>query len=119
MIDPLVECRKLWGGPFNPNFDVCQNLEDTLTKVNHNIYFLSKGIKTRNIGLMFHCFNVSVFLNFVGNEYCNLSSSEYYFSKSNRFIKFRIIAREINKSIKGMKNLHRLTFLFLNIEFIL
>ena len=62
MIDPLVECRKLWGGPFNPNFDVCQNLEDTLTKVNHNIYFLSKGIKTRNIGLMFHCFNVSVFL---------------------------------------------------------
>ena len=42
MIDPLVDCRKLWGGPFNPKFDVCKNLEDTLKKVNCNIHFLSQ-----------------------------------------------------------------------------
>ena len=46
MIDPLVDCRKLWGGPFNPKFDVCKNLEDTLKKVNCNIHFLSKRLKT-------------------------------------------------------------------------
>ena len=54
MIDPLVECRKLWGGPFNPKFDVCKNLEDTLKKVNCNIHFLSKRLKTQNEDNMSH-----------------------------------------------------------------
>ena len=49
MIDPLVDCRKLWGGPFNPKFDVCKNLEDTLKKVNCNIHFLSKRLKVQII----------------------------------------------------------------------
>ena len=33
MIEPLVQCRKLFGGPFNPKFDVCKLLEDCLMEV--------------------------------------------------------------------------------------
>ena len=33
MVGPLVQCRNLFGGPFNPKFDVCKLLEDTLEEV--------------------------------------------------------------------------------------
>ena len=33
ILDTVVECRKLLGGPFNPSFDPCKHFEDILHKV--------------------------------------------------------------------------------------
>ena len=33
ILDTVVECRKLLGGPFNPSFDPCKHFEDLLHKV--------------------------------------------------------------------------------------
>ena len=80
MIDPLIECRSLWGGPFNPKFDVCKKLEDTLTKVLLH-FFIFFQTKIRNIvfitlNVYFQCFCLVLFLWEIKN--CNLSSSKHY-----------------------------------------
>ena len=40
ILDTVVECRKLLGGPFNPSFDPCKHFEDLLHKVSVEIFFM-------------------------------------------------------------------------------
>ena len=40
ILDTVVECRKLLGGPFNPSFDPCKHFEDLLHKVSVENFFM-------------------------------------------------------------------------------